>query len=149
MIYGTVIPYRAARWPYGTPHYWDAHYAAIATQGADWLRLKREFPSYSFCVAGDFNQTRSGRYYYGTRWGRLLLDLALMESKLIGVTQIDFPAAKKFEQEEQEILKRSIDHICLDGRTAAKVFRTGVWPGKTSDGVHLSDHNGVFVDVAI
>ena len=147
VVYGTVIPYHAAKWPYGTPRKCDVHYAAIATQGADWLRLRREFPASSFCVAGDFNQTRFGRYTYGTKWGRKLLDLALKENRLVGITQLDFPAAKQLDRDKQVLLAKNIDHICLDKRMAAKVAGIGIWPGKTAEGKYLSDHSGVFVDI--
>lgn len=149
VVYGMVLPYHAAKWPYGTPRKWDAHYAAIATQGADWLRLRREYPGSGFCVAGDFNQARFGRYTYGTKWGRKLLDLALEENRLVGITQPDFPAAEELDQEEQELLAKNIDHICLDRRMTSRVAGIGIWPGKTAEGNYLSDHNGVFVDVEI
>ena len=146
-VYGTVIPYHGAKWPYGTPRNWDAHYAAIATQGADWSRLRREYPAHGLCVAGDFNQNRPERITYGTRWGLALLDLALKENGLIGVTQVDLPAAKGLPVAEQELLAQSIDHICLDSRWAKQVTRVGIWPSQTAAGKYLSDHSGVFVDL--
>ena len=50
---------------------------------------------HGLCVAGDFNQNRPRRVNYGTKWGLALLDLALDNNNLIGVTQADFPAAKE------------------------------------------------------
>lgn len=147
VVYGTVIPYQKARWPYGTPRDWDAHYAAIATQGADWSRLRRKYPAHGLCVAGDLNQTRTGRLWYGSKWGRALLDLALRENKLVGVTQADFSAAEVLSPEDQALLTVCIDHICLDHRWAGFVQRVGIWPKHTAAGENLSDHNGVFVDL--
>ncbi len=147
-IYGTVLPYHATRWPYGTPRNWDAHYAAIAIQGADWSRLRRKYPAHGFCVAGDLNQTRTGRLWYGSKWGRALLDLALKENNLVGVTQADFSAARQLPAEDQELLIRCIDHICLDRRWTKLVRRIGIWPNETAGGEYLSDHSGVFVDLA-
>jgi endonuclease/exonuclease/phosphatase family metal-dependent hydrolase len=147
VVYGTVIPYHGARWPYGTPRNWDAHYAAIATQGADWSRLRRKYLTHGLCVAGDLNQTRTGRLRYGSKWGRALLDLALAENQLVGVTQADFSAAEKLSQEDQTLLTQCIDHICLDGRWASFVTQTGIWPNHTAAGEYLSDHGGVFVDL--
>jgi endonuclease/exonuclease/phosphatase family metal-dependent hydrolase len=148
VVYGTVIPYHGARWPYGTPRNWDAHYAAIATQGADWSRLRRKYPAHGFCVAGDLNQSRTGRMWYGTKWGRALLDLALKENQLVGVTQVDYVAAQGLSQEDRSLLDQSIDHICLDGHWAGFVQQVGIWPNETADGEHLSDHSGVYADLA-
>jgi len=113
VVYGTVLPCHGARWPYGTPRNWDAHYAAIATQGADWTRLRRGYPLHGFCLAGDLNQTRTSPYTYGTKWVRALLDLALKESGLVGVTQTDFPMVEKLPTEEKELLAGCIDHNVL------------------------------------
>jgi len=147
VVYGTVLPYHGARWPYGTPRNWDAHYAAIATQGADWWRLRRKYPGDGLCAAGDFNQNRPIRSTYGTKWGRVLLDLALKESDLIGVTQSDFAVASKLPLEELELITNSIDHIYLNSLWAKKVTNVGIWPGQTAAGDYLSDHSGVFVDL--
>jgi endonuclease/exonuclease/phosphatase family metal-dependent hydrolase len=147
IVYGTVLPYHGARWPYGTRRNWDAHYAAIATQGADWTRLRRQYPLHGLCLAGDLNQTRTGRYTYGTKWGRALLDLALMESGLTGVTQTDFPMVEKLPAKKKELLAGCIDHICLDNLWAERVRRVGIWPGQTAAGEYLSDHSGIFVDL--
>lgn len=147
VVYGTVIPYHGARWPYGTPRNWDAHYAAIATQGADWSRLRRKYPDHGLCVAGDLNQTRIGRFWYGSKWGRALLDLALRENGLIGVTQADFSVTQELSPEDRALLTECIDHICLDHRWAGFVQQVGIWPKRTAAGEYLSDHSGVFVDL--
>jgi endonuclease/exonuclease/phosphatase family metal-dependent hydrolase len=147
IVYGTVIPYHAAKWPYGTTRQWDAHYAAIATQGADWGRLRRKYPTHGLCVAGDFNQNRTGGYRYGTKWGRSLLDLALKDNDLIGVTQLDHPLAKNLSRGEGELLSRSIDHISLSFKWSARVTEIGIWPGESDSSGHLSDHCGVYVDL--
>ena len=148
MVYGTVIPYHGARWSYGTPRNWDAHYAAIATQSADWSRLRRKYPTYGLCMAGDLNQNRTGRHWYGTKWGRALLDLALKENDLVGVTQADSDAARQLSAEDRALLTHCIDHICLDGRWAGRVKQVGIWPNETAGGEYLSDHSGVYVDLA-
>ncbi len=149
MVYGTVFPYHGAKWPYGTTRNWDAHYAAIATQAADWIRLRREHPDAGFCIGGDFNQYRPERRNYGTRWGRLLLDLALAENSLTGITQIDFPAAWNLSGKDSDLLEKSIDHICMDSNWAESVKKVAIWPGKSDDNGYLSDHCGVFVDLKI
>jgi hypothetical protein len=149
VVYGTVIPYHGARWPYGTPRNWDAHYAAIATQGADWSRLRRKFPTFGLCIAGDLNQTRTGRLWYGSKWGRTLLDLALEENNLIGVTQDNFGAAQELKEEDRALLAQCIDHICLDRLWAKYVKRIAIWPKELATGERLSDHSGVFIDLSM
>jgi len=101
IVYGTVIPYHGARWPYGTKRNWDAHYAAIAVQGAEWGRLRQKYPSSGMCVAGDFNQNRTGAYKYGSKWGRKLLDLALEENGLTCVTQLGHPLTEELVSSEK------------------------------------------------
>lgn len=76
-----------------------------------------------------------------------MLDLALNENNLVGVTQADFGVAQELPEADQALLTRSIDHICLDTRWASLVQRVGIWPNHTASGEYLSDHNGVFVDL--
>ncbi len=149
VVYGTVIPYHGARWPYGTPRNWDAHYAAIATQGADWSRVQRDYPYHGLCVAGDVNQRRTGRLWYGSKWGRALLDLALGENNLVGVTQDNYSMAQKLPPEKLALLAECIDHIFLSRRWADRVQHLGIWPKKTAAGEYLSDHSGVCIDLAL
>ena len=140
IVYGTVIPYHGAR-PYGTARNWDAHYAAIATQGADWGRLKRKYPADGLCVAGDLNQNRTGGHKYGTKWGRKLLDLALNENGLTCVTQLDHPLAQKLSSKDRELLSHGIDHICLSRSWASRALEIGIWPGTSDSSEYLSDHS--------
>jgi hypothetical protein len=84
---------------------------------------------------------------HGSKWGRALLDLALKENNLVGVTQDNFSAAQKVEEMDRALLAQCIDHICLDRRWAKLVKQVGVWPNKTAGGEYLSDHSGVFVDL--
>jgi hypothetical protein len=153
-ITGSTIPYhRDGCPPYGTARQWESHYGAIATQGAEWQRLRRQFPSAEFCMAGDYNQNRDGGRWYGTKWGRSLLTLALIESRLRCVTEEDFIANGQLPDDDQRgedgkrLSKRSIDHISLSHSWAEKVVKVGAWSGTTESGYHLSDHSGVFADL--
>jgi len=109
--------------------------------------LRRKFPTYGLCISGDLNQTRTGRLWYGSKWGRALLDLALEESNLVGVTQADFSAAQRLSEEDRALLAQCIDHICLDRRWSGWVIKVGVWSNHTAAGEYLSDHSGVFIDL--
>ena len=156
LIYGTIIPYhRSGCPPYGTARQWEAHYAAIATQGAEWQRLRRQFPSHGFCMAGDYNQNRDGGRWYGTKWGRSLLTLALGESGLHYVTEEDFiangtlPDNGSKGKDGKKLSQRSIDHISLSNKWAEQVVKVGAWPGTTESGYQMSDHSGVFVDLLL
>jgi hypothetical protein len=65
-MYGTIIPYhRDGCPPYGAARQWESHYAAVATQLAEWQRLRSSYPTSEYCVAGDYNQNRDGGRWYG------------------------------------------------------------------------------------
>jgi hypothetical protein len=104
-------------------------------------------------MAGDYNQNRDGGRWYGTKWGRSLLTLALSESALECVTEEDFIADGKLPDDGQRgedgkrLSKRSIDHISLSHNWVEKVVKVGAWSGTKESGFHLSDHSGVYVDL--
>ncbi len=122
LVYGSVFPD-------GTAKSWQAHYDAIAHQSADWLHVRQQYPNLPLCVAGDFNQNRSGLHWYGTEHGRAQLTAALDQSKLICVTE----------------KLRTIDHICLSDEFAMLAHTIHIWPSRADEGTYLSDHNGLFV----
>jgi hypothetical protein len=145
IVYGTVLPYHADRVYSGEATTWSEHYRVIPLQGRDWRAIRAGHPEHRFCVAGDLNQSRdgrrwNGRQWYGTAAGRDLLTRELASADLVCVTEQDFV-------ESGDLTTRSsIDHICLDAHSAARV-RVGAWEAGVGDGVRLSDHNGVWVDV--
>lgn len=146
LVYGTVIPYHANRGPTGAARNWEEHHRSIPLHGEDWRRLRSRFPDHRVIVAGDFNQSRDGRRYswggqwYGTAKGRDLLTRELEQSGLVCVTEDDLVA--------QALVATSvIDHICLDRVTAMQVVAVGAWEPGEGEGVRLSDHSGVYVDL--
>lgn len=154
LVYGTIIPYhRHGCPPHGTAKQWESHYISIATQGAEWQRLKRQFPSSGFCVAGDYNQNRDGGRWYGTKRGRSLLTQALSESNLHCVTEEDFIASGKLPKDGLQgkdgklWSRRCIDHISLNNEWADLLVEVTPWPGEMETGYHLSDHGGVLIDL--
>src|SRR5690606_20208998 len=127
--------------PYGKLRRWDAHYAAIAVQGAAWQRLRRQHMDCALCVAGDFHQMRQGRLSYGTKWGRHLLDQALAWASLKDTTTPSFYALDTVDSEGWSLPDgvQPIDHICLSNKWAKQVAAVGAWCGKPDSG-YLSDH---------
>lgn len=149
VVFGTIIPYHGRGCPpHGTLRRWEAHYAAIAIQGAAWQRLRRKYPGSGLCVAGDFNQTREGRFSYGTKWGRALLDLALTEAGLQDTTIPSVAARETVDGGGWELADgvQPIDHICLSAAWAERITAMGAWSGNPRDG-YLSDHSGVWIDL--
>lgn len=150
VVFGTIIPYSGRDCPpYGALRRWDAHYAAIAVQGASWQRLRRQYPGCGLCVAGDFNQTREGRFSYGTKWGRALLNLALERAGLVDTTVPSFAAREQVVDSGWALADgvQPIDHICLDASWAQQVVAVGAWEGESDEVGYLSDHSGVWIDV--
>ena len=152
LIYGTIIPYHAAGTKYQYRYEgvnvvgrkgWELHYESIQHHGVEWQRLRKEFPDHSLCVAGDLNQNRDGRRWYGTKAGREQLGKVLIDAGLICVTEGEIQCT------EDGNLNPTIDHICLDQAFASRVASVRGWmPGVTPIGRRLSDHTGVCVDLS-
>lgn len=150
IVFGTIIPYSGRDCPpYGALRRWEAHYAAIAVQGAAWQRLRRQYRDCALCVAGDFNQTRDGRLVYGTRWGRRLLDQALAWSDLHDTTTPRFASQATIDSQGWQLAQgaQPIDHICLSASWIGRITAVGAWPGEDESG-YLSDHSGVWIDLS-
>jgi Endonuclease/Exonuclease/phosphatase family len=140
VVYGSIIPYHGYRGPAWQSPVWHEHRKAIEWQGRDWVGLRQARPEHVFIAAGDYNQTRDGVGRYGTASVRQALSAALRAAGLACVTEEDFVATGKLSQ------RHSVDHICLDTATAARVRTVGAWEAEQS-GKRLSDHNGVWVDL--
>lgn len=148
LVYGSIITYAGDKGIDGKSKYWEEHYKEIGRQGDDWSRILQANPRIPFCVAGDFNQTRDGgQGTYGTPKGRALLTEQLERNSLICLTEEDYGATGRLTPDPKKGWARSnIDHICLS-RGIFEVVDTGAWDHFTDDGVYLSDHNGVYVDI--
>ena len=146
VVFGTVLPYHADRVAREGYRGWQSHYESIPMHGADWRKIRGDYPSHCICVAGDFNQSRDerrwdGRLWYGTQKGRTMLTRTLIDCDLACVTEEDFVATGKLTT------RSSIDHICIDKQHAASGRAVGAWEPFDSEGNRLSDHNGVWVDL--
>ena len=140
-VFGTIITNANDRGPNGSARRWEEHRKSIESHGADWYRLRKEFPDHLFCVAGDFNQSRDGSGWYEDAESLKMLTSALECSSLLCVTEDDM-RAKGFLQ-----TRASIDHICLSQTLATQVVSVGAWEGTAVDGYRMSDHNGIVVDI--
>ena len=81
-----------------------------------------------------------GSYYYGTKQGVRLLEDGLSTAGLVCVTRTErVPSGK--------LSKPHIDHICLPTSWAERTRVVEAWPGTTAEGVRLSDHSGIVVQV--
>lgn len=100
-------------------------------------------------IAGDFNQTRDNSFRtYGTKFGRELLSMKLSQCRLCCLTTEDFGATGKLSIDPSKGWTRNnIDHICVTDK-AFTVNDVGAWDHFTESGKFLSDHNGVYVDLA-
>lgn len=149
LVYGTIITYHGDKGPDKNSAAWVEHYKAIGLQGNDWARLRAQ-TSLPLIVAGDFNQTRDGSSRtYGTAHGRDLLTEQLARSGLVCLTTEDFGATGKLRADPLKGWARSnIDHICV-AENVYEIGAVGAWDHFAEDGVYLSDHNGVYVDMNV
>lgn len=146
LVYGTIITYHLDKGPNEDSRAWAEHYKAIGVQGDDWARLSAE-TGLPMIIAGDFNQTRDGsKRTYGTKHGRDLLTAQLSRSSLSCLTTEDFGSSGKINIDPAKGWARNnIDHICTT-KDAFEILSVGAWD-HFSDGIYLSDHNGVYLDI--
>src|ERR1019366_3225579 len=147
LVYGTVLPWHSDKGQSGTAPGWTEHYRVIPLQGKDWNLMRAAFPSHRFCVAGDLNQSRDGlvwpwgREYYGTKKGRALLTDELNIAGIKCVTEANlFSKGLK--------TRSSIDHVCVDLDSARRIKAVRAWEAGCGNGKPLSDHNGIYADLA-
>ncbi len=174
LVYGTILTYDKDRWPDETGARWSLHDREIERQGGDWNqihgpfpderqggdwnRIRSLFPDVPFIVAGDFNQvrypekdlfSRKGKpLYYFSPKGRCLLNSALEKNNLTCLTEVDFGAERMLKPDPRKgYYRHNVDHICV---TAGRfdVQEVGAWDHFTKSH-ELTDHNGVFVDLAV
>lgn len=150
IVYGTIITYHGDTGPDGKSKQWVEHYKAIEAQGNDWFRILQECrQKFPLVVAGDFNQTRdNSSRTYGTKFGRELLGKELSRSGLSCLTTENFGMTGKLSIDPSKGWTRNnIDHICLT-EGVFKVLNVGAWDHFSETGIFLSDHNGVYADLA-
>lgn len=145
VVYGTVLPWaHEGVFTERRAHAWEIHHQEIPRQGAEWALLAVENPAAGLVVAGDFNQSRDGSRWYGTRLGRRLLDGELERAGLACLTADDKVASGELAEHHL------VDHICLAATWVAKhPIRVECWEAIDADGVRMSDHPGVLVELEV
>ena len=161
LIYGTVIPYGNAGTQYlyrsggmdvGGQHSWQLHAASIQRHKDDLERLRQLYPDHVLCFGGDFNQHRfvplprlgetKAIRRYGTNAVREMLSICLEDTQLQCVTEKDFRGAGMLSS------RSTVDHICIDHRIRHRLISVGAWEAARRLDGQISDHNGVYVDLA-
>jgi endonuclease/exonuclease/phosphatase family metal-dependent hydrolase len=141
VVYGTIITYANDTGEKGISKKWMEHRKAIDEHSKNWVDIAKEFPNHLLCVAGDFNQNRDGIPWFqddneNKKSVKLLTD-ELDKIPLRCVTEQDM-------RRDKGLPRANIDHICLSTPLAKRVSSYGCWYDK-----NLSDHNGVYVDIAL
>lgn len=141
LVFGTVLPWHSDGGPAGDARNWSEFYRVAPAQAAEWAALRAGAPGVPLCVAGDLNMNLGGPHYYGTNKGREQLRAGLREADLVCTTETErVPAGM--------LAYPNIDHVCLSSELAARACVTQAWRGTDDDGVRLSDHSGLVVEVA-
>ncbi len=141
LVYGTIITYGGDGVRDGAARPWERHRAAVRQQTAEWLKLREQYRDHVLCVAGDFNENLDGTRWYGVADAKEGIKQALVVSRMRCATLADLRAPPF------GMTRATVNHICLSENLRA-TSRLEAWEG-TLDGVRLSDHNGVLVDLEI
>jgi hypothetical protein len=137
LVYATVMPWPTDRGPSNTAPDWVEQRRVVHEQADDWKELRERHHGVSVCVAGDFNMRLTGRPVRDE--GKKLLHAGLSAAGLACVTRSeDIPPGK--------LNTPHIDHICVPLEWAERASVVEAWPG-TIDGVRLSDHSAIVVEV--
>jgi hypothetical protein len=139
LVYGTIITYGHDGVAEKQARAWERHRAAVAQQAAEWGELAGPARRL-MCVAGDFNENLDGTRWYGVKDAKEAILRGVAAAGMVCLTTDDLRSAPF-----HDIGRASVDHICftkLDGLRQ----RLEAWPG-SKPGEHLSDHNGVLVEL--
>ena len=109
----------------------------VRQQTEEWQKLRVRYPEAALCVAGDFNMRLGGPVVRDE--GKKALYAGLSAAELVCVTPTEhIPPGR--------LPRPHIDHICVPEAWAQRSKVVEAWPG-TIDGVRLSDHSAVVVEV--
>lgn len=141
IIHGTVMPWHTDPGPSGDSRNWEEHHRVLPEQAAEWVALRAAYPGVHLFAAGDFNTDLGGAHYYGTKRGRAALVDGLRAADLVCLTSTD-------RVPDGWLGHPPIDHICVSAPLGAGASVVEAWNGTTSDGVRLSDHSALVVELA-
>lgn len=144
MIFGTVLPWQFDRGKHpngAVVRSWSEQYRVIDEQTKEWSALRRAHFGVPLCVAGDLNLNLGGPHWYGTYRGREATREAMRQNGLVCCTEYDcIPRG---------LLAHSpIDHVLISKSLAVNSRVAAAWEGTASDGVRLSDHSGLVVELS-
>ncbi len=142
LVYGTVMPWGndSGPDPKQPARGWTEQDRVLPEQIADWARLRAEHPDASLVVAGDFNMNLGGKHYYGTARGRTVLRDGLAKSGLFCATETERLPPGWLQHPP-------IDHVAVPAVWEPRTGVVAAWEGTAADGVKLSDHSGLVVEV--
>lgn len=145
VLYGTVLPWLGSSWRSYPASQGQAFAAALATQQADWQKLRAIYPEAALIVAGDFNQDLNTLHYYGSRQNKQALRQALADAGLDCLTAGENDPVHQLINGQHS----NIDHICLSQPLPGPCQSSFAWPPRLEDLRGLSDHFGVGIDICV
>lgn len=141
LVYGTVLPWGTDPGPdlANPAKGWSEMDRVLPLQLAEWRRLRDAHPGVPLVVAGDLNMNLGGPHYYGTKRCR--------DTLLTGVQGLGLVCATTTDRVPPGALRHPpIDHVLVPASWSTPVV--SAWEGRTPEGVRLSDHSGLVVEVA-
>jgi endonuclease/exonuclease/phosphatase family metal-dependent hydrolase len=141
LVYGTVLPWGTDPGPdlANPAKGWTEMDRVLPLQLAEWGRLRDAHPGVPLVVAGDLNMNIGGPHVYGTKRCRTAL--------LAGLPGLGLACATSADRVPSGALRAPvIDHVLVPSSWSARV--ASAWEGTNADGIDLSDHSGVVVEVA-
>ncbi len=106
------------------------------------MQIRSQYPALPVVVAGDLNQNLDSARWYGSHETRRELRQAIEAAGLKCLTDEDVVTCRKLRR------NHLVDHVLA---TEGLVATAGItcWEPTTSDGLRMSDHPGVAVQLAL
>ena len=143
LIHGVVLPYMNEPGPAGLRVAgWSRFREELRQQGNHWMQIRSQYPALPVVVAGDLNQNLDSARWYGSHETRRELRQAIEAAGLKCLTDEDVVTCRKLRR------NHLVDHVLA---TEGLVATAGItcWEPTTSDGLRMSDHPGVAVQLAL
>jgi endonuclease/exonuclease/phosphatase family metal-dependent hydrolase len=134
LVCGVVLPWIGDKTRDGVP-------AVMNRLVPYWSELKKTHGA-PLVVAGDFNVNLGGPHYYGAN--------ASKDAVRSGLTDLGLEAVTDFERTRSHLPEHGlVDHIAVPSHLASGSSIARLWERHDADGLRLSDHHGVAVDVSL
>lgn len=140
LVYGTVLPWLGSAWRTHPSAGGVAFREALSVQAADWMQLRRDYPTDELFVLGDLNQDLVTPRYYGSRANRNALEEALARAGLTTLTAGDQDPVRRDSSP-----RACVDHICARRDSSWRASPAVRWPDLPAPQRWLSDHFGISV----